>query len=154
MVWLHACPDRHDVVVRRAADVNRAIAAGNRIPGWMNANNAHGKPCRNALKCSMASRHADPVSMPIIDIRHPHSIGKPGCRAAIDAVAGDLSRRYGLDDMSWDGDTLNFAGRGVQGSLTVGENDARATVRLGPMLGLLRPAIEAEIRRQLREHLG
>ncbi len=92
--------------------------------------------------------------MPTIDIRHPHSLGKPGCRAAVDAVARDLSARFGLDDMIWNGDILSFAGRGVEGSLTVGESDAHVEVRLGAMLGLLRPAIEAEIRRRLSEHLG
>jgi putative polyhydroxyalkanoate system protein len=92
--------------------------------------------------------------MPTIDIRHPHSIGKSGCRAAVAAVARELSERFGLGDMIWNGDTLSFAGRGVEGSLTVGENDAHVRVRLGAMLGLLRPAIEAEIRRRLSEYLG
>ena len=92
--------------------------------------------------------------MPVIDIRHPHSFGKPGCRAAVDAVARELSRRYALGDMSWSGDSLSFAGRGVEGSLTVGESDIHVRVRLAAMLGLLRPAIEAEIRRRLSEHLA
>jgi putative polyhydroxyalkanoate system protein len=92
--------------------------------------------------------------MPTIDIRHPHSLGKPGCRAAVDAVARKLSARFGLGDMIWNGDTLDFAGRGVEGSLTVGESEARVRIRLGAMLGLLRPAIEAKIRRRLSEYLG
>ncbi len=92
--------------------------------------------------------------MPVIDIRHPHSIGKPACRAAIDAVAGDLARRYGLDVIRWNGDTLEFSGRGLTGNLAVDDDEVHASIRMGAMLGLLRPVIEAEILRQLRERIG
>lgn len=92
--------------------------------------------------------------MSIIDIHHPHSLGKPACRDAVDAVARELSARFGLGDMTWDGDTLSFAAHGVEGNLTVGEADAHVHVRLGSLLGLMRPVVEAEIRRRLREHLG
>lgn len=92
--------------------------------------------------------------MPVIDIHHTHSLGKPACRDAVDGVARELSARFGLGDMPWDGDTIAFAGHGVEGHLTVGEADAHVRVCLGPLLGLMRPVIEAEIRRRLREHLG
>lgn len=92
--------------------------------------------------------------MPGIDIHHPHTLGKPACRSAVDAIARDLSARFSLGAMDWSGDTLSFARPGVAGSLTVAADDAHVQVRLGPLLGLMRPAIEAEIRRQLREHLG
>lgn len=91
--------------------------------------------------------------MPDIDIHHSHSLGKHACRAAVDAVAGKLSGRFGLGNMKWDGDTLGFTGPGVEGSLTVSDTDARVQVRMGPLLGLMRPVVEAEIHRQLRDHL-
>jgi len=52
------------------------------------------------------------------------------------------------------GDTLSFAAHGVEGNLTVGEADAHVRVPLSPLPGLMRPLVEAEIRRRLREHLG
>ena len=45
VVWIDPGADRHDIVVRRAADAHRAISAGNRITGWMDANDAHGMAC-------------------------------------------------------------------------------------------------------------
>jgi len=42
VVRINAHADRHDVVVRGAADAHRTISAGNRITGWMDANDAHG----------------------------------------------------------------------------------------------------------------
>lgn len=92
--------------------------------------------------------------MPEIDIHHPHSLGKSACRSAVDAIARGLSVRFGLAEMKWNGDTIAFAGHGVEGSLTVADGDAHVRVQLNPLLGLLRPVIEAEIRRQLRENLG
>lgn len=89
-----------------------------------------------------------------IDIHHSHALGKSACRTAVDTIAHELSARFGLGGMTWSGDTLAFAGHGVEGSLTVADGDAHVLVRLGPLLGLLRPAIEAEIHRRLREHLG
>ncbi|TAN00723.1 MAG: polyhydroxyalkanoic acid synthase [Rhodanobacteraceae bacterium] len=91
--------------------------------------------------------------MPDIDIHHSHSLGRRDCRAAVDAAAGKLSERFGLGDMKWNGDTLGFTGHGIEGSLTVSDTDAHVQVRMGPLLGLMRPVIEAEIHRQLREHL-
>ncbi|HEX5961280.1 MAG TPA: polyhydroxyalkanoic acid system family protein [Rhodanobacteraceae bacterium] len=92
--------------------------------------------------------------MPDIDIHHPHSLGKRDCRTAVDAIARELSTRFGLGDLRWNGDTLAFTGHGVAGSLTVADGDAHVRVRLGPWLSLMRPAIEAGIRRQLHERLG
>ena len=92
--------------------------------------------------------------MPDIDIHHPHSLGRRQCREAAAAVADELSARFGLHDVHWDGDTLAFAGRGVAGTLAITDSDAHVNVRLGPLLGLMRPAIEAEIRRRLDEHLA
>ncbi len=102
----------------------------------------------------MTRRNTRRVLMPEIDIHHTHSLGKPACRAAVDEVARELSARFGLDGMAWTGDTLSFAGHGVEGRLTVGDGDARVRLRLGPWLGLMRPLVEAEIRRALHEKLG
>ena len=92
--------------------------------------------------------------MPTIDIHHPHALGKPACRDAVDAIARDLSARFALGPMTWSADTLSFTRPGVAGSLTVADADAHVQVQLGPLFGLMRSVIEAEIRRQLREHLG
>lgn len=57
----------------------------------------------------MAQRNIRPIPMPVIDIHHTHSLGKPACRDAVDGVARELSARFGLGDMPWDGDTIAFA---------------------------------------------
>ncbi|MGH8234967.1 MAG: polyhydroxyalkanoic acid system family protein [Rhodanobacteraceae bacterium] len=92
--------------------------------------------------------------MPEIHIEYSHSRGKEGGRDAVDKLAHALSTRFGLRNMAWSGDTIGFAGRSVEGTVTVGETVASIHVRLGAVLGPLRPAIESEIRRQLRAHLG
>ncbi|HEX5354031.1 MAG TPA: polyhydroxyalkanoic acid system family protein [Rhodanobacteraceae bacterium] len=92
--------------------------------------------------------------MPVIDIHHPHSLDKQRCRRAVDAIAHELSARYKLGDMVWNGDRIGFAGHGVEGSLTVTDSEAHVQVCLGSLYGLLRPVIEVEIRNQLRRHLG
>jgi putative polyhydroxyalkanoate system protein len=102
----------------------------------------------------MAQRTIRPLLMPIIDIHHPHSLGKQACREAIDAVAHKLADRFGLGDMGWDGDTMRFSSRGMTGSLAVADSYAHLQMRVGPLLALMQPVIEAEIRRRLQEYLG
>ena len=92
--------------------------------------------------------------MPTIDFHHPHPLGKETCRSAVDAATRDLAARYGLGGMDWTGDTLAFTGNGVNGKLTVADHDVHVCVELGGLLGLMRPLIEAEIRRGLDERLG
>ena len=87
--------------------------------------------------------------MPVIDIHHPHTLGKQGCREAVAGVIGDFAARFGLGDLTWQGDTLAFARPGLAGRLDVGETDAHVHLQLGPILGLLRGTIEAEIHRVL-----
>lgn len=92
--------------------------------------------------------------MRIIDIHHPHRLGKPQCRAAIDAVAPALAARFGLHDVAWQGDTLHFATHGVRGWIAVSDADAHVRIELGLLASLLAPTIEAEIQRHLADRLG
>lgn len=92
--------------------------------------------------------------MPDIDIHHTHSLGTQTCRDAVDEVARELASRFGLHDMTWEGDTLSFVGHGVSGRLAVAATDAHVQLQLSPLLGLMRPLIEAEIRQRLHERLG
>ena len=98
----------------------------------------------------MAQCNIRPLPVPVIDLHRPHSLGNR--HAAM--PSRELSARFGLGDMTWSGDTLSFAAHGVEGNLTVGEADAHVRVPLSPLPGLMRPLVEAEIRRRLREHLG
>ncbi|HEX7348590.1 MAG TPA: polyhydroxyalkanoic acid system family protein [Rhodanobacteraceae bacterium] len=92
--------------------------------------------------------------MPVIDIHHPHALGKQRCRMAVEAAIHDLAARFELGDLAWQGDTLAFARPGVEGRLSVSDTDAHVWLQLGPLLGLLRGTIEAEVRRQLDLHLA
>lgn len=92
--------------------------------------------------------------MPVIDIHHPHTLGTQRCRAAVEAATRDLAARFELGALAWQGDTLAFARPGLAGQLAVSDTDAHVWLQLGPLLGLLRGTIEAEIRRQLDLHLA
>ena len=92
--------------------------------------------------------------MRVIDIHHPHRLDKLQCRAAIDAAAPGLAARFGLHDMTWQGDALHFATHGVRGWIAALDSDAHVRIELGLLASLLAPTIEAEIRRHLTERLG
>ncbi len=92
--------------------------------------------------------------MSVIEIRHPHKLGPERARAVIDELAAGLARRFSLHGMNWTGDTLHFRGKGAEGLIAVGGDDVHVRVKLGGMLGLMRPLIESEILRELSERLA
>lgn len=102
----------------------------------------------------MTRRNIRRMLMTDIDIHHTHALGRQACRSAIDELAQELSARFGLGPMTWVGDTASFTGRGIEGQLVVGDSTAHARVRLGALPSLMRPLIDVEIRRRLRERLG
>lgn len=93
------------------------------------------------------------IVMPVIDIHHPHTLGKQRCRVAVEAAARDLAARFELGALVWQGDTLAFARPGIEGQLSVSDTDAHVRLQVGPLLGFLRGKIESEVRRQLDVHL-
>lgn len=91
--------------------------------------------------------------MPSIDIRHSHSLAPSKARKAVEEVAGKLTDRFGVA-CEWNGDTLNFSRRGVDGKIALEPKQLHVTAQLGFMLAALKGPIEAEIRRVLQERFA
>ncbi|WP_411834835.1 polyhydroxyalkanoic acid system family protein [Pseudoxanthomonas mexicana] len=88
-----------------------------------------------------------------IDIQHPHSKTPAQAREAVEAIAGKLSDRFGVD-CRWEGDTLHFNRTGVEGRIALLPDALRVSADLGFLLAAMKGPIEAEIRRILGERFG
>ncbi|HEY0198219.1 MAG TPA: polyhydroxyalkanoic acid system family protein [Rhodanobacter sp.] len=91
--------------------------------------------------------------MPKIDIRRPHQLSIAEARAVVDKVAARMREKFGMEG-KWQGDRLEFARSGANGTITVGADAIQVVVELGMMLSPLRGMIEQEIRRKLDEHFA
>lgn len=91
--------------------------------------------------------------MPQIDIRrkHRHSLNK--AKAAVKKTAAAISEKFDIET-SWSGNTLNFTRPGVTGAIHISDGEVHVVADLGFLLGMLKPAIEREIRQQLDEQFG
>jgi len=93
------------------------------------------------------------AAMSYIDMHARHSMPREAAQSAADELAADLARTFDID-YGWQGDRILFERPGVNGSITVREEEIRIEARLGLMLMFLKPQIEAEITRYLRDHFG
>lgn len=91
--------------------------------------------------------------MSTIDIRHAHTLPDPQARTAMENVAAKLSERFGLESQ-WRGDVLDFNGSGVGGAIELQPGAVRVTANLGFLLSTMKPMVESEIQRVLKEKLG
>ncbi|MBS0569667.1 MAG: polyhydroxyalkanoic acid system family protein [Proteobacteria bacterium] len=91
--------------------------------------------------------------MSTIDIRRKHGKSHNAAKAAVDRTAAAIGNKFGVSS-EWDGDTLHFSRSGVTGRIHIGKTELRVHAELGFLLGMLKPAIEEEIHRQLDENFG
>jgi len=91
--------------------------------------------------------------MSYIDMHARHSMSRDEAQAAADELASDLARKFEIG-YGWEGDHIHFERPGVNGSITVREKEIRIQAQLGLMLMFLKPQIENEITRYLRDHFG
>jgi len=91
--------------------------------------------------------------MSYIDMHARHSMRREEAQSAADELAGDLARKFDID-YGWEGDHIHFERPGVNGTITIREKEIRIEARLGLMLMFLKPQIENEITRYLRDHFG
>ena len=91
--------------------------------------------------------------MSYIDMHARHSMSRDEAQAAADDLAADLARKFDID-YGWEGDHIHFERPGVNGHITVREREIRIQAQLGLMLMFLKPQIENEITRYLRDHFG
>jgi putative polyhydroxyalkanoate system protein len=85
-----------------------------------------------------------------INIQISHCIPLGRARKRAERVARQLKKRFALD-YSWSGDSLEFTRQGVTGALEVTPTEAVVRIRLGLLLGFLKPQIEKQIRHELRK---
>ncbi|GAB4169674.1 MAG: hypothetical protein Fur0039_08670 [Rhodocyclaceae bacterium] len=88
-----------------------------------------------------------------IVIRRRHGLTPGKARAAAEAIAARLEQDFDLD-WGWEGDRLVFRRAGVSGHLEVGRHHVEIVARLGFLLKMLKPRIEAEVHRHCDEQFG
>lgn len=91
--------------------------------------------------------------MSTIDIRSLHTLNHDAALNAADELAQDLAQKFAID-YGWDGDVIHFERPGVHGQIEVHDQRIEIRAHLGFLLIMLKPAIEQEIVRYLREHFG
>jgi putative polyhydroxyalkanoate system protein len=91
--------------------------------------------------------------MSYIDMHARHSMSRDAAQAAADELASDLARKFDIE-YGWEGDHILFERPGVNGTIMVRDREIRIEARLGLMLMFLKPQIEHEITRYLRDHFG
>ena len=88
-----------------------------------------------------------------IDIRARHALSREEAQSAADELAGDLAEKFEIN-YGWEGDHIHFERPGVNGIITVREEELRIKATLGLMLIFLKPLIEEEIVSYLKNHFG
>jgi len=85
-----------------------------------------------------------------IDLQHSHALSPEQARAAVEQVAQTLHTRFGLA-CHWQGERLLFKRTGIDGAITLAAGELRVKATLGFLFSALKPQIEQEVRRVLRE---
>lgn len=83
-----------------------------------------------------------------IKVRRSHHFSHAEARKGAERIAENLKARFSLTG-SWKGDTLHFSGTGIEGELRLEAKAVEIDARLGFMLALMKPVIEASIHENL-----
>ena len=83
-----------------------------------------------------------------IKVRRNHDFPHDVARKAAERMAADLKERFSLVG-SWKGNALHFSGSGINGVLRLEPKAVEIDAKLGLMLALMKPAIEASIHENL-----
>lgn len=84
-----------------------------------------------------------------IHIVQEHNLSPELARAAAQQVADKVAEQFGMA-CRWDGDVLRFEGNGVEGGLTLSEQNAALRIRLGMLMSAFGPMIEAKVSDKMR----
>ena len=84
-----------------------------------------------------------------IDIVQTHNLTPERARAAAQEVADKIAREYGLA-CNWDGDVLRFERSGVNGALTLRDQQAAMEINLGFLMGAMAPSIRAKVAEKMQ----
>ena len=88
-----------------------------------------------------------------IEITQPHNMSPEAARAAAQQVADKVAADFGME-CRWDGPVLRFERSGVDGTLVVGERDARLEVKLGMMMKAFAPMVQDKLARKMQKVFG
>ena len=89
--------------------------------------------------------------MSYIDMHAHHAMGRDEAQSAADRLAADLADKFDIH-YGWSGDHIHFERPGVDGTITVRDDEIRIEARLGLVLMFLKGRIEDEIVSYLTEH--
>ena len=85
-------------------------------------------------------------------IRKSHSMGRERLREAARGLARELEEAHGVR-AHWEGDSVRIRGSGVDGKLTLGEDDLLVSVELGLLASAFKGALQSEVQRFLDEYV-
>ncbi len=88
-----------------------------------------------------------------ISIVQEHALSPKKARAAAQVVADKMAEEYDLT-CAWDGDVLRFERSGVEGSLTLGKQQAHMQIKLGFMFSVFSAKIEGKVTENMRKVFG
>ena len=88
-----------------------------------------------------------------IEITQPHNMSADAARAAAQQVADKVAADFGME-CRWDGPVLRFERSGVDGTLVVGERDARLEITLGMMMKAFAPMVQDKLARKMQKVFG
>ncbi len=85
-------------------------------------------------------------------IRRDHTLGIEEAKRRVDEVAAEIGSEFSLG-YRWEGDSLRFNGRGVDGHISVAQDSVEVHVRLGLALMMLSGPIRLAVESSLDQHL-
>lgn len=88
-----------------------------------------------------------------ISIVQEHHLTPNKAREAAQRVADKIASEYSLA-CEWQGDVLRFERSGVQGSLTLEQQQVEMTIKLGFLMSAFAPSIEAKVAESMRKVFG
>lgn len=88
-----------------------------------------------------------------ISIVQEHHLTPKKAREAAQQVADKIAGEYDLE-CAWEGDVLHFERSGVQGSLTLEQAQVEMVIKLGFMMNMFAPAIEAKVADSMKKVFG
>ena len=87
-----------------------------------------------------------------MNVTRNHSLGKDEVRRRVESAAASLAGKYGLKT-DWDGDDMKVSGNGLEGRISISDNQVSVTARLGFALKMLESTIKSSLEEALDEHL-
>ena len=86
-------------------------------------------------------------------IRKAHNMGKDALREAAEGLARELENAHGVR-AQWIGDSVRIRGSGIDGRLTLGEDDLLVSVELGLLASPFKATLRNEVQRFLDEYVS